>query len=220
METAKQHVLGAAAWAYSAAAVAVAEFTMPGKWPLVGLLFIGLLLAMTIELWTGYATLPREERGVFQWSREVVGKILLISLVAVSLILDGVIYTSVAAFKFDNLPVLGSGWPFVTCTSLLWLIVAQCAGAIEHVRTSEGPGSIPPTMDFMVGRVRSALRSMRRIDHARFRQAHPDAELPSRWQDGLSEDQLARILSIVEESPDPPPADPTRLLDPSTEGRP
>lgn len=208
-ETARQHALGVGAWGYSALGVAVAEFTMPGKWPLVGMLFLGMLVAMSIELGAGYATLPRAERKLFQWNTEIVGKLLLISLVAVSLILDGVIFASVAAFDFKNLPILGSGWPFVTCTSLLWLMVAQCAKVVEHVRTSEGPGMIPPPMEFVMRQVEAALRRMRGIDRARYQQTHPGEEPPGRWQDNLSPGQLARILAIMEEDveakPEPQP---------------
>jgi hypothetical protein len=212
LSTAKQHALGAGAWCYSALAVGVAEFTIPGKWPLVGLLFLGLLVAMTIELWSGYATLAPDERKVFQWHREIVGKILLLTLVAVSIILDGVIYAAVAAFAFENLPVLRSGWPFVTCSSLLWLLIAQCAGVIEHVRVAEGAAVIPPPMEFVLRQVEIALRKMKRIDHARWQQAHPGEAPPGRWQDGLTPDQLARILAIMDENADPPTAAPERLL--------
>jgi hypothetical protein len=176
---------------------------------------------MTIELWSGYATLAPGERKVFQWHREIVGKILLLTLVAVSIILDGVIYASVAAFDFQNLPVLRSGWPFVTCTSLLWLLIAQCAGVIEHVRTAEGPGSIPPPMEFVIRQVETAIRKMRRVDRARYQQTHPGEEPPRRWQDDLSPDQLARILAIMDETS--PPLDPAKLAeraaDPTPEDR-
>jgi hypothetical protein len=201
LETAKQHALGVGAWAYSAVGVAVGDFTLPGKWPIVGLLFLGLLTLMSIELLTGYATLPVAERKVFQWSREIIGKILLVSLVAVSLALDGVIFGLASAFEFNNLPVLRSGWPFVTCTTLLWLVLAQAASTIEHVRTAEGPEAIPPTMGLMLREGRALVRKLGRIDRERFKRGHPGEEPPGRWHEHLSDEQLARILAIVEETP-------------------
>lgn len=205
LETAKQHALGAGAWLYSAVGVAVGEIAFPSKWPIVGLLFLGLLALMSIELLTGYATLPVAERRVFQWNQEIIGKILLVSLVAVSLALDGVIFGLASAFDFNNLPVLRSGWPFVTCTTLLWLVLAQAASTIEHVRTAEGPESIPPTMGLMLREGRALVRKLGRIDRERFKRDHPDEEPPGRWHEHLSDEQLGRILAIVEETPGPVP---------------
>lgn len=212
LETAKQHALGGAGWGYSAVGIVAAEVTMPGKWPIVGLLFLGLLGLMTIELCAGYATLPAAERRVFQWSTEIVGKILLVSLVAVSIILDGVILLTATVVDFSYVPVMRSGWPFVTCTTLLWLIIAQFAAAVEHVRAAEGPESIPPTMGFVVRQIRAMLRALSREDRARFRQAHPGEEPPARWHHDLTDDEIALILAVAKENPEAVPSEVLRKL--------
>jgi hypothetical protein len=215
LETAKQHALGSAAWGYTALGITAAEIAIPGKWPVVGLLFVGMLGMMSLELVIGYAAMPVGERKVFQWSHEIVGKILLVSLVAVSVVLDGLILLTAEAIDFSYLPVLRSGWPFVTCTTLLWLILAQIAGVIEHVRTSEGSENIPPTIEFMVRQVKWGLDRLRRVDSVRYQQTHPGEEPPARWPDNLSDEQLARIFAIVEEAaPSAPAAEVLTMLPP------
>ena len=184
-------------------------------WLASGILLIALLLLMTIELGTAYLGTSRIARKGFRMDRRITGKVMLLILVAVSFIIDVVIYTAVDALP-DHFYILDSGFLFATLTSLIWLNAAEVLCIIQNVAKSEGGEAVPPQLMGLANGIQWVIRSMKIVDKARWNAEHPGEPMPGRWKDGLTIEQEAYIAAEVErmiQANKPIPTDPVKIIE-------
>lgn len=166
-------------------------------WAPAGIMFIALLVLMSGEMLTEYYGMTKQERVAFVWEREITGKFLLLALVALSLILDMVIYVAVMVLP-GEFPIIGGGYLFVTFTTMLWLIAAEVTRITRNIAHSEGAEAIPPTLNVLVKQMRWILKSLRLIDAKRAEVAGVEIKEESRWYDTLTEAEIEDLARFME----------------------
>lgn len=214
-----ERLTSATALAMFAAVSALINVAPRVAWLVVGALFIAMLVLMSIdlvaELWT--KEIGKLDKPVNYY---LMRKFLMILMVVVSAVLDGVVYT-VASILPRDFAVLESGFLFITVTTLLWTIALTALCIIQHVESEHGPDVVNPIVRITADNIQRVIRVLRVIDKKRWEQSGHDGAMPSRWKDHLTDNQVARIVQIIEEEADNPaevPADPTEILEDEQEG--
>lgn len=162
-------------------------------WYSSGIMLGALLVAMTIDLVTAYFAVSPEARRTYLWERQITRKFVLLLLVVLSLVLDFVMYAVADALPHE-IPILENGYLFFTLTTLLWLIAAETARIIINVGEDA-----PPTLGLLVQQIQWVVRSLRKIDSKRWQDSGRDGAPPQRWMDDLSEQEVAKIVKMLDE---------------------
>lgn len=166
-----------------------------GQWVAPGFFLVALLALNTLEMLSAWWTTPRGDRGAFGWETRIVGKLLILALVAVSLLLDGMIYFGSTMLPHDVLPLLQKGFLPITISSLVWLIVAEASHTVQNIRQSPRAASyIPPVVVWVLNRIRKE-------DAERYPGPLPR---PRRRIDTLTEEDIRDMLENPGDG-DPPP---------------
>lgn len=175
-------------------------------WVPAGVMLMFLLALMTLDLVTEFFGMPPSVRKVaFVWEREITGKFFLLALVALSLVLDAVIYIAATVLP-SELAILSNGYLFVTLTTLLWLIGAHVVRITTNVAEAEGEEMIPPTIGMVARHIRWLLRSLRVIDERRARVGDKTPEHPKRWYDEITDEEVLELAEFIQRKKADPPA--------------
>lgn len=149
-------------------------------------LFLLALGMQTLEILTEWGSKARRHDKTFDPKKNFVGKLMVLSLVALALMLDQVfiqLSNEQVADHFEQ-------WRWVTKSTLIWIIIGEAVCVLRHIEDSEGKGVIPPA-------VRWVLRQIRIMDEKRW--PGGDGNPPRRWYDDLDDDDIAIILKRMDE---------------------
>ncbi|MCK9513703.1 MAG: hypothetical protein M0R28_21100 [Pigmentiphaga sp.] len=204
-----RHVLDPEFAAFGVAAGAIITTTniftdlVAPRWIAPGLLTLFLLLLMTAEIFTCFLATPKPLRKSYEWEKHVGAKLLLISLVVVSAILDGIFLLVITYYPTGpaELPVWAEGFMPVMISTLIWLSTAEAGRAILHVAHGTDISNISPVVIWVI-------RQLRKVDMMRLpagRQA--DERLIDRVTEEDITELLGKLKSREELEAPPPPLD-------------
>jgi hypothetical protein len=181
-------------------------------WIPAGSLLVLSLLFMTGDIVTKFLSCEPEGRRIFQWEHEFVGKLLLVSLIVMSFLLDAVVYF-LANFFPHNFPFLNKGYLFITIATEVWLIMGEVVKITTNIKTRAGAESIPPPVEAFVRMMRWALSGVRKVDERRqslwvTSRDGTATVVPKRWYDDMTEEDVHAFMDFMEarrKNPEPPP---------------
>lgn len=167
---------------------------MAPRWLAPGILTIFLLLLMTAEIFTCFLATPKPLRQEYEWEKHVGAKLLLISLVIVSAILDGIFLLVITYYPTGPaaLPVWAEGFMPVMISTLVWLSAAEAGRAIMHVAHGTDISNISPVVLWVI-------RQLRKVDMMRL----PEGEnARKRLLDNVTEDDITELLATLKSRSD------------------
>lgn len=184
-------------------------------WRAVGLLFLALLVLMTVELFTSFYS--HGDKKKFPWNKAVARKVMIISLVVISLVLDMVVYQVVSYFPQEFM-ILDQGYLFVTMTTCIWLVAAEVTCFLKAVEEAGSEDVIPPTLHLLSKHLQWLLKSMKFIDRSRSgaMDGEPISDHPKRWYDEISDEEVERLAEFLQDQRRDPP-EPVKPLEPVDE---
>jgi hypothetical protein len=156
-----------------------------GHWAAPGYFLVALLAAMTMELLSCYLSKDKPQRREHNWERAFIGKLFIVFLGVCALLLDGAMFFGVRALPVEA-KIIGNGVLPVTLSSMVWFLVAEVARTVRNVAHYEGTDTtVPPAILLF-------LRWVKKRDAERY--PGDPAQLPRRWTDDLTEEQIRDVL--------------------------
>lgn len=191
----------------SAAMAATTAVTGLGfiAWRATGILLAALLVLMSVALFTDFYT--HEDKRHYPWNKAIARKVLVVTVIVVSLVLDLVVYQAAQYFPQDFM-LMDSGYLFLTMTTLIWLIAAELTCIIHVIEDAGEEDSIPPTLHLLARHLKWVLRSMKFVDRSRSGgEEDKDIEYPKRWYDDISDEQIEQLAKFLQgQQVEPPPS--------------
>jgi hypothetical protein len=130
---------------------------------IIGAFIIALLLLMSLDLAVTYLAKEVQERRLISVETLIFNKLILLVFVAMSGILDAVIYTTMVYLPWES-QLVESGFAFVTVTTLLWMIAAEAVKITDDMGELRGRDTIPPTILITVQQIEKIMGVIRKID--------------------------------------------------------
>jgi len=174
-------------------------------WWATGSAFVSLLLLMSLDLAMRVATHPAKHRENFPWMECLKAKYLILILVAISAVVDGMMYFVASALP-GNFAVLEEGWMIVTLATLLWFIGGELWSTISIYQEAHEDHAAPPHLSVFANHIRWVFQGVKKVDKKRWSETHEDGEpTPERWTDKLAnmtDSQAERLAILLQEMDD------------------
>lgn len=174
-------------WVVSAGALTLSSalsFLGTGNW----ILFVLVLGMQTLEMAVEWGSKRGRHKEGFDPKKNVIGKLMVLSLVVVAWVLDRV-FVELSAGQISGEYM---EWFWVTKSTLVWIILGEAVSITRHIEDSEGKGVIP--IPLLV-----AITWLRTKDRSRWEQSEEtQGELPKRREyDRIAEDPDVEAEAVV-----------------------